>query len=87
MAITAIAHRPPYRFFLSISAAKNVAEEVIDLLLASVRKNLLGTRTATLTSVHQTVKAAMRESIVKLLTPKKCGTPVCYVAASPIVRP
>ncbi|OEH73927.1 signal recognition particle receptor alpha subunit [Cyclospora cayetanensis] len=50
---------------------KNVAEEVIDLLLASVRRNLLGTRTATLTSVHQTVKTAMRESIAKLLTPKR----------------
>lgn len=58
-------------FFRQHFSSKNVAEEVIDLLLASVRKNLLGTRTATLTSVHQTIKAAMRESIVKLLTPKR----------------
>ncbi|KAL8424859.1 hypothetical protein Efla_001664 [Eimeria flavescens] len=58
-------------FFRQHFSAKNVAEEVTDLLLASVRKNLLGTRTATLTSVHQTIKAALRESIVKLLTPKK----------------
>lgn len=58
-------------YFRQHFSSKNVAEEVIDLLLASVRKNLLGTRTATLTSVHQTIKLAMRDSIVKLLTPKK----------------
>ncbi|CDJ38387.1 DNA-binding protein, putative [Eimeria tenella] len=52
-------------------AAKNVAEEVTDLLLLSVKKNLLGTRTPTLVSVHQTVKRAVKEAIVKLLTPKR----------------
>ncbi|KAL8453791.1 hypothetical protein Emed_000732 [Eimeria media] len=58
-------------FFRQHFSSKNVAEEVIDLMLSSVRKSLLGTRTATLTSVHQTIKAALRESIVKILTAKK----------------
>ncbi|KAL8273037.1 hypothetical protein Esti_003090 [Eimeria stiedai] len=58
-------------FFRQHFSSKNVAEEVIDLLLSSVRTSLLGTRTATLTTVHQTIKAALRESIGKILTPRK----------------
>lgn len=57
--------------YLRCSAGKNVAEEVIDLLFASVRTKLLGTRTASFTSVHQTIKSAMYDAIVKLLTPNR----------------
>ncbi|PHJ23534.1 signal recognition particle receptor alpha subunit [Cystoisospora suis] len=59
---------PAFRSFL---AGKNVAEEVIDLLLQSVQSQLKGTRTASFTSVKQTVRLAMRDAIVKILTPKK----------------
>ncbi|EPR61306.1 signal recognition particle receptor alpha subunit [Toxoplasma gondii TgCatPRC2] len=59
---------PAFRAHL---AEKNVAEEVIDLLLHSVQSRLKGTRTASFTSVHQTVRMAMRDAIVKILTPKK----------------
>ncbi|PFH36066.1 signal recognition particle receptor alpha subunit [Besnoitia besnoiti] len=59
---------PAFRSYL---AGKNVAEEVIDLLLHSVQSRLKGTRTASFTSVNQTVRMAMRDAIVKILTPKK----------------
>nr|CEL66130.1 TPA: signal recognition particle protein, putative [Neospora caninum Liverpool] len=59
---------PAFRAHL---AGKNVAEEVIDLLLHSVQSRLKGTRTASFTTVHQTVRMATRDAIVKILTPKK----------------
>ncbi|CBZ52165.1 putative signal recognition particle protein [Neospora caninum Liverpool] len=56
---------------LQTFTGKNVAEEVIDLLLHSVQSRLKGTRTASFTTVHQTVRMATRDAIVKILTPKK----------------
>ncbi len=50
---------------------KNVAEEIAQKLCDSIKQRLLATKTKAFTSVSKTVKDALKESIVKILTPKR----------------
>ena len=50
---------------------KNVAQEVAVHVADAVGATLLETKTKSFTSVHKTVKAAMKEALRKILTPKR----------------
>ena len=50
---------------------KNVASEIAEEICKSVRESLVGQKTASFTSIKQTVQQALVDSIQKLLTPKK----------------
>ena len=50
---------------------KNVALEVADKITESVGQTLLETKTKTFTSVEATVRTAIHDALVKILTPKR----------------
>ena len=50
---------------------KNVAQEVANKITESVGKTLIETKTKSFTSVQKTVKAAIRDALVKILTPSR----------------
>lgn len=50
---------------------KNVSIEIAKEICKSVKNSLLDTKTASFTSIKQTVQQSLIESIEKLLTPKK----------------
>lgn len=50
---------------------KNVALDVADKITDSVGQSLLETKTKTFTSIEATVRAAINDALVKILTPKR----------------
>ena len=50
---------------------KNVAQEVANKITESVGRTLIETKTKSFTSVQKTVKAAIRDALVKILTPSR----------------
>ncbi|KAI3954370.1 hypothetical protein MKW92_028730 [Papaver armeniacum] len=50
---------------------KNVAEEIAEKLCESVAASLVGKQLASFTRVSSTVKAAMEDAVVRILTPKR----------------
>jgi signal recognition particle receptor subunit alpha len=62
---------PVLHAFKSDLMSKNVAAEVSNKLADSVRTAMVGKTTERFTSISKTVKAALKESIETLLTPKK----------------
>jgi signal recognition particle receptor subunit alpha len=50
---------------------KNVSIEIAQKICESVKQSLMDTKTATFTTVKQTLQEALLESIERLLTPKK----------------
>jgi len=51
--------------------SKNVASEISDKLCQSVKATLLGKKLGTFTRMTSTVRAAMEESLTRILTPKR----------------
>ena len=62
---------PILRDFQNLLVTKNVAIEVAEKIASSVEQNLIGAKTQSYTTVHQTVKAALTLAIQTILTPKK----------------
>ncbi len=54
-----------------LHAAKNVAAEIAEKLCASVSARLEGKQTGTLESVRSTVRQALQDACVQMLTPKR----------------
>jgi signal recognition particle receptor subunit alpha len=50
---------------------KNVAQNIAIALCNSVTQSLIAKKTESFTSIKQTVKTTLTESITKILTPKK----------------
>jgi signal recognition particle receptor subunit alpha len=50
---------------------KNVAEEIAQKIVDSMRVRLTNTRTSAFTSVSRTVQECLRETLEKVLTPKR----------------
>jgi signal recognition particle receptor subunit alpha len=50
---------------------KNVAQDVAIQMSEAVGATLLDSKTKSFTSVHKTVKEAMKEALRKILTPKR----------------
>lgn len=63
--------RPVLKQLSDAMVDRNVAKEVADEISMSVMKQLLGKKTASFTSVDQTVQAALLEALEKILTPKR----------------
>lgn len=51
--------------------SKNVASEVAEKLCDSVRTSLEGKQTGTFSTIRATVKTALEEALVRILTPKR----------------
>jgi len=62
---------PVFAKFREHLITKNVAIEIADKLCASISTSLLGKKLTTFTGVHSTVKNALEEALVRILTPKK----------------
>lgn len=63
--------QPVMEQLVSLLMEKNVAKEIAENLCISVKKGLLNTKTNSFTTITTTVKAALKESIAKILTPKE----------------
>jgi signal recognition particle receptor subunit alpha len=63
--------RPTITTFRQHLMSKNVAEEIANSLCRSISENLLTTKTASFTTIHQTVREALGSSLAKLLTPTR----------------
>jgi len=50
---------------------KNVAEEIAAKICESLKTKLLASRTKAFTSVTKTVREAMKEALIKILTPAR----------------
>ena len=61
---------PVLQSFRQTLVGKNVAEQISVQLCESIKVSLLSTRTASFTTVHQTVRTAISASLEKLLTPQ-----------------
>lgn len=62
--------RPVMEKLITLLMEKNVAKEIAESLCASVSKSLLNTKTESFTTIAQTVKNALKETVSKILTPK-----------------
>jgi signal recognition particle receptor subunit alpha len=61
---------PVLQSFRQTLIGKNVAEQISAQLCESIKQGLMSTHTASFTTVHQTVRAAIASSLEKLLTPQ-----------------
>lgn len=50
---------------------KNVAEEIAQKICDAIKQRLLSTKTKAFTSVSRTVQDCLRETLTKVLTPKR----------------
>jgi signal recognition particle receptor subunit alpha len=62
---------PILKEFAENLSNKNVSIEIAQKICESVKQSLMDTKTATFTTVKQTLQEALLESIERLLTPKK----------------
>jgi len=51
--------------------SKNVANDIVDQIVSSIKKSLVGTKSPSWTSVHATAKAELTDVIRRILTSKK----------------
>jgi signal recognition particle receptor subunit alpha len=63
--------KPVLSLFKQRLMEKNVALDVADKITESVGQTLIETKTKSFTSVEATVKAAINDALVKILTPKR----------------